>query len=222
MLVWMLPERKQGSKLSEGSLDFADAGNEIPRISSASSPSLVHFQLGGIAKGGSSNTSIGFGVLISPASTSRAFSAAIRFSSSDAGSSSRSCSTSLPRTARLRNRLAQVLDLVGAGGQNGKRIDGKAGMKTKRRDVCVGCDHTRKAGFGQPIARVLTRGAGSLQPVAERHELIDLGDDAVLLSEGRERDWLDFELCVLKTLNRRPCLYQILQNESGQAAEHYL
>ena len=40
--------------------------------------------------------------LISPAFTSRAFSFAIRFSNSDAGSSFGSCGTSLPRTARSR------------------------------------------------------------------------------------------------------------------------
>ncbi len=118
--------------------------------------------------------------------------------------------------------MAQVLDLIGTGCQCWKGIDGKAGVGTKRRDIRAGCAQTSQTSLCQPIAGVLTRGACFLQPVAERHELIDLGNDAALLSEGRERDWLDFELCVLKTLNRRPCLYQILQNESGQAAEHYL
>ena len=42
--------------------------------------------------------------LISPAFTSRAFSFAIRFSNSDAGSSFGSCGTSLPRTARSRTK----------------------------------------------------------------------------------------------------------------------
>ena len=44
----------------------------------------------------------GFGFSIFPAFTSRAFSFAIRFSNSDAGSSFGSCGTSLPRTARSR------------------------------------------------------------------------------------------------------------------------
>ena len=42
------------------------------------------------------------GFLISPASTNRAFSTAIRFNNSDAGSSSGSCGTSFPRTAKSR------------------------------------------------------------------------------------------------------------------------
>jgi len=33
-------------------------------------------------------------------------------------------------------------------------------------------------------------GEAGLQPVAYRHQFIDLGDDAVLLGEGWERDWI--------------------------------
>jgi hypothetical protein len=54
---------------------------------------------------GSSSSRIGVEgapFLIFPDFTSRAFSAAIRFSNSDAGSSFGSCGTSLPHTARLR------------------------------------------------------------------------------------------------------------------------
>ena len=64
----------------------------------------AHFQPRGAANC-SSSVSIsgsGFSFLISPAFTSRAFSVAIRFNNSDAGSSFGSCSTNFPRTARSR------------------------------------------------------------------------------------------------------------------------
>ena len=54
-----------------------------------------------------------FGFLIFPAFTSRAFSAAMRFSSSEAGSSFGSCGTSLPRTAKIENETAQAMNGFG-------------------------------------------------------------------------------------------------------------
>ena len=40
----------------------------------------------------------------------------------------------------------------------------------------------------QPPLRFLTRSKARLQPVAERHQFIDLGDDTVLFDEGRDGD----------------------------------
>ena len=59
-------------------------------------------------------------------------------------------------------------------------------MGTKSHIVRIGCAQAGKAGFGQPVTGVLARGPGFLQPVAEGHKLIYLGDDAVLFGEGRE------------------------------------
>ena len=41
-------------------------------------------------------------------------------------------------------------------------------------------------GFEKTIAGAICGSKPSLRPVAERHDFIDLGDDAVLLGEGRE------------------------------------
>ena len=38
----------------------------------------------------------------------------------------------------------------------------------------------------QPVARRLPLGPRRLQPIAQRHQFIDLGDDAVLFGEGWE------------------------------------
>ena len=65
---------------------------------------LAHSHPSGSSNGFSSSliSGSGLGFLIFPCFTSSAFSAAIRFSSSDAGSSFGSCGTSLPRTASSR------------------------------------------------------------------------------------------------------------------------
>ena len=41
-------------------------------------------------------------------------------------------------------------------------------------------------GFEQAAACVVAGGEAFFQPVAERHQFIDLGDDAVLFGEGWE------------------------------------
>ena len=50
----------------------------------------------------------------------------------------------------------------------------------------VGRVEPRESRRGQPVSRGLPLGTRSLQPVAERHQFIDLGNDAVLLGEGWE------------------------------------
>ena len=87
----------------------------------------------------------------------------------------------LAADGEVENGLAQVLDLLDPGCQCGKGIDGKARVRTKRWNVCVSCAQTSQTSLCQPVAGVLAYGAGFLQPVAEGHKLIDLGDDAVLL-----------------------------------------
>ena len=77
--------------------------NRHPRWDLGESSSMrAHFQLFGTVKGQCFGALGGraLGFRISPAFTSRAFSTAIRFNNSDAGSSFGSCSTSFPRTAR--------------------------------------------------------------------------------------------------------------------------
>ncbi len=76
-----------------------DPKAHIPRLINR-----VHSHPSGNSNGFSSSliSGSGFCFLILPCFTSSAFSAAIRFSSSDAGSSFGSCGTSLPRTASSR------------------------------------------------------------------------------------------------------------------------
>ena len=53
--------------------------------------------------------------------------------------------------------------------------------------VGIGRVEAGEARRRQPVARRLALGPRRLQPVAQRHQLIDLGDDAVLFGEGWER-----------------------------------
>ena len=75
-----------------------------PLITFIKSPSLLSSHPSGNSNGFSSSliSGSGFCFLIFPCFTSSAFSAAIRFNNSDAGSSFGSCGTSLPRTASSR------------------------------------------------------------------------------------------------------------------------
>ena len=45
-----------------------------------------------------------------------------------------------------------------------------------------------EAGGGQPVAGGLARGAGRLQPIQQRHQLLHLRHNPPLLGEGRERN----------------------------------
>ena len=87
----------------------------------------------------------------------------IRFSSSRRRFIRRILLHELAPDGEVENGLPEVFDLIGAGGQCGKGIDGKTRVGTKRRGVDVGCDQTGKASFGQPVAGVLPRGAGFLK-----------------------------------------------------------
>ena len=115
---------------------------------------------------------------------SAAISFAIRFSSSDAGSSFGSCGTSLPRTARLRMVWRSCLIWSGRVVRAGSASRAKrasawkvSGSGALRRARLAAASRSRVASRARPRR---------LQPVAQRHQLIDLGDDAVLFGEGWE------------------------------------
>ncbi len=108
-----------------------------------------------------------------------------RFSNSDAGSSLGSCGTSLPRTARLRivwrSCLIWSARTVNAGSAS------SAKRASSRKVSGSGALRRARLAAVQPVARRLPLVPRRLQPVAQRHQFIDLGDDALLLGERRER-----------------------------------
>ena len=84
--------------------------------------------------------------------------------------------------------LAEAGDLVGAGGQGGQGVDGEARVGAEGCGVRVGRAQPGEAGRSQPVAPFLPRRARRLQPVAQRHQFIDLRHDTLLLCKGREGD----------------------------------
>ena len=58
----------------------------------------------------------------------------------------------------------------------------------EHRRVGVGCVEAGQARRRQPIPRRLPLSPRRLQPVAEGHQFIDFGDDAVLFGEGWNRN----------------------------------
>ena len=81
---------------------------------------------------------------------------------------------------------AQLLDLIGAGGEGREGIQGEAGVVLK--GFGIGRVQAGEAGRGQPVARCLPLSPGRFQLVAQGHQFIDLGDDAVLFGKGWEHD----------------------------------
>ncbi len=55
----------------------------------------------------------------------------------------------------------------------------------------LGCQRFVQQRVKQTAAGVVAGGEARLQPVAKRHQFINLGDDAVLLGEGWEGEWRD-------------------------------
>ena len=137
---------------------------------------------------------------LSLALTNAPSSFAIRFSNSDAGSSFGSCGTSLPRTARLRMVWRSCLIWSGRVVRAGSASSAKrasawkvSGSGALRRARLAAASRSRVASRLRPRR---------LQPVAQRHQLIDLGDDAVLFGEGWEgkgrlRDIFASSTCLL-------------------------
>ncbi len=77
----------------------------------------------------------------------------------------------------------------------------------------VGRGQAGEAGGGQPVAGGLARGAGRLQPVQQRHQLLHLRHDPPLLGEGREgeRDSLQLWFGDVLEANSAVSLFNQLQ-----------
>ena len=78
----------------------------------------------------------------------------------------------------------------------------KAAWSLERGRVGVGRVEAGEARGGQSVPRRLPLRSRRLQLVAERHQFIDLGDDAVLFGEGWERYGKIFQL---SSGNARKC-----------------
>ena len=78
----------------------------------------------------------------------------------------------------------RCLDLVGARGEGRQRVEGEAGVGLE--GFGIGRVEAGEARRRQPVAHRLAACPRRLQPVAQRHQFIDLGDDAALLGEGWE------------------------------------
>ena len=133
---------------------------------------------------------------MTPSFTSCAFSAASRLTNSDAGSSAGSCSTSFPSHREIEDGLTEGLDLVEAGGERSEIFEGEGGVDPECRRIRIGrveADETRRR---QPVPRCFPLRSRRLQLIAERHQFIDLGDDAVLFGEGWEGKNAFDMLCV--------------------------
>ncbi len=111
------------------------------------------------------------------------------------GSSFGFCGTSFPRTARLRIVWRSCLIWSGRVVRAARLFEREAGVDGEGGAVGIGRVEAGEARRRQPVARRLPVRPRRLQPVAQRHQLIDLGDDAVLLGEGWEgNDLIDRHL----------------------------
>ncbi len=84
--------------------------------------------------------------------------------------------------------MAKVFDLVDTRCMCGEGIDGETSVGAKSLIIRFRCTQAAKTRFGQPVAGLRACGTGFFQFVAEGHEFIDLGDDAMLFGEGWDRD----------------------------------
>ena len=80
-----------------------------------------------------------------------------------------------------------VHDLVRAGGESRQRVMREAAIFAE--GDRIGRFEAGEARLREPISRNFPLGACGLQPIAQRHQLIDLGDDATLFGEGWERNF---------------------------------
>ena len=95
----------------------------------------------------------------------------------------------LAADGEVEDGLAELLDVLGAGGEAREVAEVEAGV------VAEGWPRPSAGWFrrcseaaDQPIAPALALRLRRLQPIAQRHQLVHLGDDAVLLGEGWERE----------------------------------
>jgi hypothetical protein len=84
----------------------------------------------------------------------------------------------------VKDHLAQLTNLIRARREGGEVVEREASIVAE--GFGIGLVEAGEARCGQPIARRLALRLRRLQPIAERHQLIDLGDNAVLLSDRRE------------------------------------
>ena len=83
--------------------------------------------------------------------------------------------------------LAELLDVLGAGGEAREVAEVEAGVLAE--GLRVGALVQALQGrCHQPIAAALPLRLRRLQPIAQRHQLVHLGDDAVLFGKGWERE----------------------------------
>ena len=103
--------------------------------------------------------------------------------------------------SEVEDGLAQLLDVLRAGGEARQVIEDEAGVVAE--GVCLpgwqvgrvgfcrvgGGVQAVQAGRHQPVAALLPLRFRRLQLVAQSHQFVHLGDDAVLLGERREGNW---------------------------------
>src|SRR5262249_16160803 len=77
-------------------------------------------------------------------------------------------------------------DLIGACSERTQDIEREARVALKR--FGIGCVNAVEGRPREPVASRLPLGPRRLQPFAHRHQLVDLGDDAVLFGERRKCD----------------------------------
>jgi SMP-30/Gluconolactonase/LRE-like region len=87
----------------------------------------------------------------------------------------------------VENRLAELLDLIVAGGDGRERSEREAGVSGECDRIVIRRAQACEACHGQPVARRLPLRPRRLQPVAQGHQFIDLVDDSVLLGERWKR-----------------------------------
>ena len=83
-----------------------------------------------------------------------------------------------------------MFELVDAlfGGEQGVEVVGDALPGFGKFPLIGGIGEGGEEGFHQGLVGLVAVGLLLLQPVAEGHQFIDFGDDAVLFSEGGERN----------------------------------
>ena len=92
----------------------------------------------------------------------------------------------LPAHRQVQDRLAQLLDLGRGGGEEGQHLQGKAGVLAEGFGIFGRLVEALQRGGHQALAALLPLLPGGLQLVAEGHQFVHLGDDAVLFGEGWE------------------------------------
>ncbi len=94
----------------------------------------------------------------------------------------------LPANRKVEDGLPQLLDLIGAVRERREGLEGEAGVCAESLGISVRRGEASKAGGSEAVARSFARAARGLEPIQQSHQLIDLGDDAMLFGEGWNPD----------------------------------